>query len=233
MIIDGYQLFFGAHPWTLYLVIVRPVASSRATVLEPCLIEGQETIFAWENIFASLSQDVRERIHAVVADGILGLDRVAQSYGWVLQRCHVHLLRTIYPLLGNRWEKVTAKALRKRAFTSMLTVLTSVNEAEVARSIAFLYHVASSPRCPKRFGLKVRGFLRSYLFFRSYLTYPELNLPTSTNTAEMVCGKIAELVRRTRGYRNPQSFERWVKVLIRRLPPVRCNGKSFNREPVS
>lgn len=232
-IIDGYQLFFSNDPWTLYLLLLRPLTTSWATVIEPCLIAGQETIRGWEQVFEALPQEVLERIQAVVSDGTIGIEQMVRSRGWVMQRCHIHLLRVLRRLLGNRWDKVEAKQLRKEAYEHVITVLTSSDKCEVQQSIVSLRSLAYSVRCPRQFGLKLRGFLRSYEAFRSYHMYPELNLPTTTNSAEAVCGKIAELNRRTRSFRNPQSFEKWVKVQVRLMPKVQCRGQAINRKTVS
>lgn len=232
-IIDGYQLFFGAQPWTVYLILLRPVVSSWATITTPCLLEGRETIRGREKAFAFLPACVWSQIRAVVVDGMHGVDRFARSQGWVLQRCHVHLLRILYPLLGNRFHSVRAKRLRRRAYDHVRTVLASSDEETDRRSITVIRSIAYSPQCPRRFGMKLRGFLAAYRDFRSYRAYPELCLPATTNAAEVVCGKIAEMVRRTRGFRMPRSFERWVVLLLRIHSRVRCNGSTINRHTVS
>lgn len=232
-IIDGYQLFFEAQPWTVYLILLRPIGSSRATVTPACFLPGRETVRGWEEAFARIPDAVLSQIRAVVADGMLGIDRLARTRRWVLQRCHVHLLRILYPLLGNRFKRVKAKQLRQRAYTHVRTILTSDDDGAVQQSLVALRSVAYTPQCPRRFGLKLRGFLRSYHEFRSYLMYPELQLPATTNTAEMVCGKIAELMHRTRGFRTPRSFERWMILLLRMQPRFQCNGTVINRKTVS
>lgn len=232
-IIDGYQLFFNKQPWTLYLILLRPVNLPKATVTEPCFIKGPETVRGWEKAFAELPSGVEERIQAVVSDGMLGLNRMTKSRKWIMQRCHLHLTRILYCLLGRRFKKVKLKGFREQAYQNVLTILNSSDKFEVQNSIASLRLAAYSEKCPKRFGLKIRGFLQNCHAFRSYQIYPELNLPATTNTAEMVCSKIAELVHRTRSFRNPESFEKWVKIQIRLLQEVQCNGKIFNRINVS
>lgn len=232
-IVDGYQLFFAGHPWTVYILLLRPIGGSRATVMEPYMKVGPETVRGWEQAFAQLLATALHRIRAVVADGMLGLDRMAQAHQWILQRCHVHLIRILYPLLGNRFKSVTRKRLRRLAYHHVLTVLTSADDTVIRQSLAKLRSYAYAPDFPRRFGLKLRGFLHRYQEFRSYRTYPKLHLPNTTNTAEMVCGKIAEVVRRTRGFRTPRSFERWVRLLIRAQSTVQCREATINRKTMS
>lgn len=232
-IIDGYQLFFTGHPWTVYIILLRPIKGSRATITDPYFLVGPETVRGWEQAFARLPVDVLNRIRAVVADGMLGVNRMARAHGWVLQRCHVHLIRILYPLLGNRFKTVTRKRLRRLAYHHVLIALTNTDDHVVEQSLQRLRTYAYTQDFPRRFGLKVRGFLQSYQDFRSYLTYPEFHLPATSNTAETVCGKIAEVVRRTRGFRTPRSFDRWIQLLLRTQSTVQCREASINRKNVS
>ncbi len=232
-IIDGYQLYFSGNPWTLYIILLRPVEGDHAVITEPYFLVGPESVRGWEQAFACLSSDIIHRIQAVVADGMLGIDRMACANQWIVQRCHVHLIRILYPLLGNRFKSVTRKRLRRLAYHHALLVLRSVNNEEVSQSLARLRIYAYGGNFPKRFGLKLRGFLHKYQDFRSYLTYPTLHLPATTNTAETVCGKIADMMRRTRGFRTPKSFKRWVLLLLRSQNTVQCKKANINRKAVS
>ncbi len=230
-IIDGFVVFFNHLPWTVYLILLRPISDSKAYVMPPFVAAGAETIRGWEQAFQNLPTAVVSQIQAVVTDGTLGMDRYARANGWVLQRCHCHILRMLYPLLGLRHKTTGKKRFRLTAFVK--TILTTSNELYVQRCLAQLRHFAYASDCPKRFGVKLRGFLHAYRDFRSYQTYPKLKLPTTTNSVERVCGVLSELVKRTRSFRNPQAYQRWVFLILKLIPTIQCNGTIFNRKNVS
>ena len=170
------------------------------------------------------------QITAVVSDGVLGIDRFARAKGWIHQRCHCHLVRILHPLLGLRWQKVKMKEFRLAAFELVKIILTSKQEQEVTDCLRNLRVFAYSPACPTRFGLKLRGFIRSYNDFRNYLTYPELRLPKTTNSAERICGMTTEIIRRTRSFRNQKSYQQWVTLYFKLSPTIQCNGEFINRK---
>lgn len=232
-VIDGFTVFFKGTPWTLYLVLIRAVSGELAYVMPPYFRQGVETIRGWELAFEVLSPELIIQIKAVVSDGTLGMDRYARSRVWVLQRCHCHLLRTLYPLLGLRWHKISGKGIRLKAFQEVLIILRSQNQEEVEKAVHRLQIIAHLLECPKRFGLKLRGFLEAYPYFRSYLEHPELKLPNTTNCAENICGQITSLIRRTRSFRSPNSYFRWVIILLKQSPTICCKGAIFNRINVS
>jgi len=232
-VIDGFTVFFKSEPWTLYLILIRVVDGELAYVMPPYFRRGVETIRGWELAFETLRPDLIRQIKAVVSDGTLGMDRYTRSRDWVLQRCHCHLLRTLYPLLGLRWHKIDGKGIRLKAFQEVLVILQNQNQEEVEQAVDRLEIIAHSADCPKRFGLKLRGFLEAYPHFRSYLTHPKLRLPNTTNCAENICGQLTSLVRRTRSFRSPESYFRWVIILLKQSPTICCKGAIFNRISVS
>lgn len=232
-VIDGYQSVFNHQPWVTYLILLRSVSARKAVIMEPYFLKGPETIRGWEQALAQLPKEVSSRIKAVVSDGILGFERHCRSQGWIWQRCQCHLLRGLYPLLGRRWHHLAAKPLRQAAYQQVLVILKARPKGLVTDRLARLRQIVYSQQCPKRLGLKLRGFLKDYSFYRSYLKYPQLKLPTTTNAAESICAKIAELVRRTRSFSNPTSFQKWTRLLLRVSPTVQCNGHFFNRKSVS
>lgn len=232
-VIDGYQLFFGKQPWTLYLVLLRPINTTTAVVTEPLLLKGPETVHGWETAFAMLPDVVCANIRAIVSDGLPGIESYVHKHSWIFQRCHFHLLKMLHSLVGRRWHVVSSKNQRHDIYQKILIMLSSDDEEEVKFLFSYVNAFVQSQSCPRWFGLRVRGFLKQLNAFRSYHKYPHLNLPNTTNAAESVCGRIADMVHQTRSFRNPQSFERWVKVYIRLMQPIQCNGKIINRDIVS
>ena len=68
------------------------------------------------------------------------------------------------------------------------------------------------------------GFLTHYRDYRTYLVYPELYLPRTSNTAESLIGMIRSLCYRARGFRTIHALRAWIEALIKHRRTVRCNG---------
>lgn len=224
-VIDGYLVFFKGQPYTLYLTLLRSVKGNTAVVAEPTFLPGYETIGGWRVVFSSLPGGTQKRICAVVSDGVIGVKEYARQRGWIYQRCHFHLLKTLYPLLGKRWRRVKGKMLRQNVYQKIYKILTTPSQQEADTLFQEVTLLTHSANCPPWFGLRARGMLKGYHSFRSYLKYPELSLPTTVNAAESVFSVISETIRRTRNFRNPQAFEKWVRIRIRLMKPIKCNGK--------
>ena len=128
-------------------------------------------------------------------------------------------------LRGARWSTVKQKGLRESIYQNVLTMLQTPDENKAQQ----LYketkiHLRRSD-CPRWIKTRVGGFVRRLDYFRSYRKYPELNLPTTTNSAECVFQSVTETFRLARGFRSVKSFELWLKVQIRTMKKVKCNGK--------
>ncbi len=70
----------------------------------------------------------------------------------------------------------------------------------------------------------VRALLRDLEFYRSYLQYPQLGLPQTTNTVESMARLLREMFRRNRAGPNPASTPRWATAFIRTRPTMTCNS---------
>jgi hypothetical protein len=79
--------------------------------------------------------------------------------------------------------------------------------------------------CPKYIQMRVREFLRTMNDFKTYLNYPELNLPVTTNTVETMIRLLRNLLKHIHGARTPHSFLCWTKTYIRQKKTIACNGK--------
>lgn len=223
-VIDGKAFRFGTEEYTVYLIALRSVHGTYACVMEPVFLPGHESTAGWNIAFDALSVSIRRRIYAVVVDGIVSLERIAKERGWKLQRCHFHLIKTLQSLRGKRWARVRQKQLRENMYQLIREALRTSDEDRAQKIRLHIQQLVADPRCPRWYGLKVRGFLKRFDRFRTYRHAPELRLPTTTNTVETVCNRIADTVQQTRGFRTPTSCKRWLTVLIRTLPLVKCNG---------
>jgi len=232
-IIDGWILHFKKKRYVLYLILLRSVKGNMATVMEPILIPGYEKKGSWEIVFNKLPLSARKRIKAVVLDGITGVECLAHEWGWVVQRCHFHQLATLQTLRGKRWSTIKHKELREEIYQNVVKILKLKNEVKAQALAQETRLLLKRSECPVWIKRRAGGFLRRVDLFRSYRKYPKLNLPTTTNSAECVNKMITETMVLTRGFSTSQSFEKWIKVQIRTMKPIRCNGKIFNQDSVS
>ena len=223
-IIDGWIWFFDQRAYTLYLILLRSTHSTRAILTQPVILAGHENINGWKEAFSTLDPAIIESIRAVVSDGVTGFHIYARERNWVLQRCHIHLIRTLYPLLGKRNSTAKHKKLREKMYQCVLEILKTPNQARAELLVLQLSKMANYSYCPKWFGLRTRGFLEQYQDFRSYLKYPELNLPKTTNSAESVFRLLSDTLRQTRGFRNPQAMIKWVTLQFKIIKSIKCNG---------
>lgn len=223
-VIDATPYRIGGIEYTLYIVTLRPVDSSTATVCDPILLKGCEGGRQWQYVLETLSSDIQERVVALVSDGKIGLETYAKRKGWVFQRCHFHLIKELQSLRGAKWSTSTKVQLRESAYQKIRQALETNTDQKAYRLYDEITKLVYDPQCPKWFGRRSRGFLRSFEHFRAYRRYPELNLPITTNTVESLFNRIGELCRQTKGFRTPESLLKWVKLYIRLNPKIRCNG---------
>lgn len=228
-VIDGWCFYPKGERHVVYLILLRPVNSNNATIMEPTIIPGWECCTRWEQVLLQLPADVRKRIKALVVDGITGVECLANEWGWVVQRCHFHQIAMLQSLRGKRWSTVKQKGLREKIYQNALTMLHTPDEEEAQRLYKETKKLLRRPDCPRWIKTRVGGFIRRLDYFRSYRKYPNLNLPTTTNAAECVFQSISEMFRLARGFRTTKSFEIWLKVQIRAMKKIKCNGKTTNQ----
>jgi hypothetical protein len=225
LLIDAQWHYFKKELWTLYLLAVKPCESDIANIMDPILMSGKENSTNWRKIIDRLPDDVKKHIVAMVSDGIRGIDHVAESNNWILQRCHFHLLSMLQKMRGKRLS-TSGRLIREEIFNSVKLLLTETS----IRRMNLLRHrlsiLAEEEGCPKRMKYTVNGFLRDLPEFRSYLIYPELNLPTTVNVIESV----NSLTRgKTCKINNPKSWLEWTIMTIRTHSKFNCKGAKFNR----
>lgn len=221
---DAMTTHADGEKYTIFLILLRAVDEKVATVMEPLVRRGHETTAGWREALGQLREEDRSRVKALVSDGFKGFKLIAREEGWLHQRCHFHLLKTLQSLRGNRWRNVKNKKMREEMYQLVLKILVERNEKKVRRLTEKLKDMASDEECPKWIGLRVRGFLKEVEEFRTYIHCPKLNLPTTTNSAETTVNLISEMIRSTRGFKTHKSLEKWVKIKVRNLKKIQCNG---------
>lgn len=206
---------------TVHLLLVRPVAGVEATILPPHIMCGTETPAGWRAAIATVPESAKTRIRAVVCDGHNGLVLEARAHHWILQRCHFHLIARLQMRLSRRVPRNRRRA--QAIFSNLHTVLESEDSRAVRRSLSALdaWRKDAASNEVRRI---LAGFLTNHRDYRSYLTYPELRLPTTNNTAESLGSTIADLKQRLRGFPTMRSFEGWITALLRFKRNIACNG---------
>jgi hypothetical protein len=221
LLIDGVWCRFGGEDWTLYLLAFKPLGESRAYFVDPPLLPGREAASTWHAVLQELGPDVLRRVVAVVTDGFRGSHTLAQDYNWLHQRCHFHLVAQLQqrrgrhrPLPGAGVSQTVLEAVRKAVVTNSPRVLRRL-EHQLRLAVA-------DPACRGRVKLILGGILRHLNAFRTYLRYPELSLPTTTNVVESMARRIRD---RIRTLRTPAAVQRWAVAVIRLRPILKCNGR--------
>ncbi len=226
LIFDGIWFQFQANRWVVYLLAVRPVQSARAIFLEPIFLPGRESLAAWRYVLKQLPPNIDKRIVATVTDGCRGVARLAAERGWVSQRCHFHLIAELQRMRGVG-KRVEHPEIRQAIYRHVRETLETTNPKRLQKLQNILHRLAIHSHCPQWMGMRVREFLRHLDNFRAYLNHPELRLPSTTNTVESMGRTIRDMVRRSHGFRTPQSLRQWIKTLIRFYPSRTCNPKTL------
>lgn len=221
LVSDGLWFTVNGERWVVYLCALRSIRNEHAVFLRPILIPGAECEERWREALAVLPPNVACRISAWVSDSFRGVETIAQERGWVLQRCHAHLLRRVADVFGTR-KRLRWLAGRRRA-AARVRELISVDDALPA--LRSLRRLARDPACPTKVRGVIREVVRRRAEYRSYLTHPVLNLPTTTNTVEGMNARIRELAGRSRGFRTPVALERWIVGFVRCNLTARCRPK--------
>ncbi len=218
IMIDAKWHYFKKRLWTLYFLAIKPAGSQTAVVLDPILIPGKESAANWSGIFDQLPKSIKMRVIAIVSDGIRGIETVAENKGWIIQRCHFHLLSALQKRRGRR-ASTYGRSVREEIYclAKLALLETSLRRLNIlCRRLAFL---SQEDGCPRAMRMIVRDFLRRFHEYRSYLDYPSLNLPTTINVMESVNSFIGE---RTRTIKTPQAWLKWSVACIRLKSKFTC-----------
>jgi hypothetical protein len=223
-VVDGMWHVVEHQPCVTYVVLLRPVSSSKAWIMPPVVIPGKESAVGWQTAFESIPDECRKRIKAIVCDGEPHLVRLAKSYGWHIQRCHFHIIASIK-------NYVTAGPLSRnptfgRIILEMVHRALTVTDENELKHLITRIRICIKTAKNKKLRSRLWGFVRNIDDFRTYLFYPDLNLPTTSNAAESLIQCIRDLLYRARGFRTIPSFINWVTAVCLYKKIIVCNGKN-------
>ncbi len=222
LIVDAVWFQFNKVRWTMYLGAMRDINGNKADILDPKLICGRECYQGWREYINGLSEETKRPIKAVVSDGFRGVDGIARVHNWIVQRCHFHLIAQLQVNRG-RWKKMPDTPMREEIYQTVVKLLVARESKQILEE--HLKYLISRPNCPHRLKMIATEFLRHLHQFRSYLLYPELNLPSTTNSIE----SLNKIIRtRCKHLCTPDSLLLRVKTLLKIRKTVTCNPKIFN-----
>lgn len=213
----------GNSVWTVYFILLRSVTGSSAVIVPPLKHLGKEGVLGWSKAFDRVPPSAKPRITALVCDGGRGLALLAHQEGWWLQRCHFHLRRSIANYLRSG-PLSKRPQLAEEVNRQVNIILLNSNPGRLRVALRDLRHLLPRIRSP-HLRRVLFGFLRYYRDYRTYLEYPELHLPTTSNSAESLIGCLRDLQRRARGFRTIDSFYRWILAACRHRKTIICNGE--------
>ena len=218
LVIDAQWQYFKRELWTLYFLAIKSIDSQSVTIFDPILKQGKENGSTWNEIFDQLPPRVKKRIIALVSDGIRGIETIALDNDWIIQRCHFHLLSILQKMRGKR-ASTPGRLTREEIYCSVKLALSETSTRRLNILCRRLAALVKDDRCPKKMRMVARDFLRRLPEFRSYLEYPDLNLPTTVNVMEsinsFVRGKASTV-------NSPSSWHKWAIACVRLKSKFTC-----------
>lgn len=212
---------YAAGAWhTWYFILVRAVNANEAVILPPYHRRGTETSTGWREAFEAVDVFTRNRIVALVSDGHRGLTYEAKRRGWLIQRCHFHLISRIQSR-RSKWKTSQHYEEGMRLFILVKRVLTEKDEPNLQQAINELKEAGR--QTPSRdLRSTLLGFVNSYREFRTYLHHPHFGLPTTNNTAEAMIGLVEEASSRARGFARVATIHEWIVCVVKTRKTIRC-----------
>jgi hypothetical protein len=224
VIADAMVEIMDGVPNIVYFILLRNVSSVKAVITPFLVVSGRsEGLFGWERAFLQIDNNVRKRIKAIICDGASALLRIAHDNGWILQRCQFHLRARIVKYCSLR--RFGKRPQFSREILELINIVLRTRDKEKLDQAILELIVIKDKITAYNFKTIVSGFIKNYEDYRSYLKYPELNLPNTSNTAENFIGQIRNLQRRARGFRSLKSLTLWIEAFCKFKKTVTCNPK--------
>lgn len=224
LVIDGIWFELNEQRYTVVILLVRRVRGWKARLRGLMLMAGDEHKELWEQVLKqSLTTQELANVRGLTGDGGHGLTTLCRERNWPYQRCHVHLIRDLYKIRGQR--RSPTQWLRQQTLWLVRTTLNTPSERKANRLILQLRLLIAHPECPKTVRSKVGGFVRHYQKYRVCYQYPDLRLPKTTNSAECVSQLVQRYLNRMRGMWSAQSLRYWLTTILRCHPTIRCSSR--------
>lgn len=209
---------------TVYVILLRPVDSDQAWILPPVIVPEKESANGWEITLENIPTQLKKRIVALVCDGEPHLVFQAKQLGWLVQRCHFHLIASIKNYVTNN-PLSRKRLLGKMVLEAAHIALSTQDETTLEQALDDLMLLSKLTK-NKKLKSRLTGFVKHIDDFRTYLKYPKLNLPHTSNTVESLIQCLRDLQYRARGFRTAKSFIRWMKAICLFKKIMTCAGKN-------
>jgi len=227
LIVDGLEEKICDRVYTTYIVLVRPVNKNQAIILEPLTCCGRENKNDWNKTFYVLPDNVKARVVALVGDGKPCFRGISRRYGWLLQRCHFHLLAELYKRISYKRKSRHFETINEM-LKIIYRIIASKDDQKVKKLLKVLKCFQKNYQLPVRIRKDfISGFCTNVDYYRTYLKHPKLNLPTTTNSCENVNSFIRKLLDKAHGFRTYESYSKWIKALLLFRRTVTCNKKNI------
>lgn len=223
-IADAMFVLIHGQPHTIYIILLRSVESSTAVIASASLIPGHEQLTpGWREMFADLPTEVRQRILALVCDGNQGLLGMADRHDWILQRCQFHLLARLKNYASdsdwnrsNYWGEYIQKTVKEVLYTTDPQRLT-----QALLDIQKICEQTTSKGIRK----VLVGFLKYHTDYRTYLRYPALHLPRTSNSMESLNALFRKLQSLAHGFNSAQALGMWLEAFCKHRQTITCHGQ--------
>lgn len=209
------------HTW--FFMFLRAVESEDAIILPPYYAGGREVCSEWCSALETIHPDTLKRVKALVSDGHRGLMSFALWHDWLVQRCHIHLIMAIQAR-RSRWSMGRKRSEGEEIFMLTNCVLKNPCREEARRALSRIEEIGWTSKS-KMLKKVLQGFVTSAEDYRTYLNHPELNLPTTSNTAESLNALVDDFCSRARGFRTVASLNAWIIALCKERGTIKCRGK--------
>jgi hypothetical protein len=226
LLVDGLWFTFQGQRWVLYDMAIKPVSENVAYFFDPIQRPGPENAAGWNAAIDTLPWDVIDRTRALISDGLAGFEAIARRYLWVNQFCHRHLIAALESKLGRHRRQLGSRWLRERIYAAVREALTTSDTQRLKQLEERIKQLIGRWDCTRSLRSTVNHFLKLQDSFRAYLRYPELNLPTTTNTMESMHNLLRDAIG---SVNNPESACARATGLIRLHRTITCNGHSLQQ----
>jgi hypothetical protein len=226
LVMDGLWAVLRGRRWVLYNMALKPAGSNTAWFLAPHLRAGHEGVRGWEEALETIPVELGKRIRAVVSDGIPGIAGLLQRHGWLSQLCHRHLLSALDIRLGPPRRQRVRQQPGRGIRTAILELLACGDDGRATALCDELLWLCSHPNCTAGLRSTVRNLVKHQQAYRTYLRYPELTLPITTNAVESMHGLLRKGISTAN---SPETLLLRAQTYLRLRQKITCNGAHFQQ----
>jgi len=224
LVADAMIEYIDGIPHTFYFLLLRPIRQKKAVICPFSVrIKEGEGFYGWHAALQQLSPEVRKRICVLVCDGVQSLIRIGKDHGWLVQRCQFHLqARISHCCSPRRFGKRPRYARKMQKFVSI--ILKNRKQKPIQKALNEIGKMKEQITS-RAFKTVLSGFLKNHEDYRTYLYYPQYYIPTTSNSAEFLIGRIRDLQYRARGFKSLKSLSLWIEAYCKYTQIITCNGK--------